>query len=268
MAIVGVINVSPESFYPGSVATSARQLRATARQMVADGAVILDIGAMSTAPYNRGWIPEDEERRRLVGAVRALARGVAVPLSVDTQRASVAEAALAAGASIINDVSGLADDPAMAPLARHAGGVILMARETRPSTLTPIREVERLLRAALRRAAAARVPQRRIVLDPGIGFFRQAALPWQRFDCAVLAQLQRLQTLGHPLLVGVSRKSFLGKLADAATVEARLPASLAATAIAVLNGAALVRTHDVATTRDAVRIAEAIRAEHRDTAAG
>lgn len=261
VAIVGVINVSPESFYRDSVAASARELRQRAARMVADGAQILDVGAMSTAPYKRGWIPEEEEIRRLVRAVTTLSSAINVPISVDTQRASVAAAALAAGASIINDVSGLEADPAMAALAARAGGVILMASESGASKGRPIVEVARLLRRALRRAAAAGIKSKAIVLDPGIGFFRHAALPWQRFDCSLLAELGRLRQLGRPLLVGVSRKSFLGKLANGEPAEGRLPGSLGATAVAVFNGAALIRTHDVAETVAAVRVAEAIRNE-------
>jgi dihydropteroate synthase len=257
--IVGAINVSPESFYGGSVAHSRRALQRLAERMVVEGADLLDIGAMSTAPYVKGAISEGEECRRLVAAVQAVRGVVDVPISVDTQRGAVAAAGLDAGAAVINDVSGLRSDPAMAAVARQAAGVILMASEEKASREPPARMVAFLLRGCLQRARAAGIVQQRIVLDPGIGFFRHAAVPWYEFDCMLLGQLPRLRQLRRPLLVGVSRKSFIGKLTGRTDAADRLPGSLGATALAVYNGAAVIRTHDVAVTRDAVRIAMAVR---------
>jgi dihydropteroate synthase len=259
VCVIGAINVSPESFYSASVARGRKALAQRAAQMVADGAAIIDLGAMSTAPYRHTWIDAAEELRRLLPALEVVRDAVGVPVSVDTQRAAVAAAALDAGASIINDISGLGADKEMGAVARRAAGVILMARETGPSTLAPIAVVSRLLRACLRRAQAARLLPRRIVLDPGIGFFRQGQVPWDQFDCAVLHDLGKLTRLGHPLLVGVSRKSFIGRLTGRADPAERLSGSVAAAAVAVMNGAHLIRAHDVAATVDAVRVAEAIR---------
>jgi dihydropteroate synthase len=259
--VVGAINVSPESFYFGSVARDRATLRQLAARMVEEGADILDIGAMSTAPYLKAAISEQEEEERMAAAVRTVREAVAVPISADTQRSRVAAAALDAGASIINDVSGLSRDPAMAPLAGRAAGVILMACEQGPSTEDPLTMVLRLLRACLRRARAAGVPPQHIVLDPGIGFFRHAAVAWHDLDCIVLAQLSRLRRLGYPLLVGVSRKSFIGTITGRSTPAERLHGSVAAAAIAAYNGAAMLRAHDVAATVDAVRMAAAIRAK-------
>lgn len=259
--VVGAINVSPESFYGASVAKSRAALQRVAARMVADGAAILDIGAMSTAPYVDGAISEGEEMRRMTAAVRAVRQVVEVPISADTQRSRVAAAALSAGASIINDVSGLRHDPAMARVARTAGGVILMAAEAGASTAAPMTMIGALLRQCMARARAARIAPRRIVLDPGIGFFRRAKVPWHEFDCLVIRDLHRLRRYGQPLLVGISRKSFIGKLTGRPNATERLHGSLAATAVAVFNGAALVRTHDVAATLDAVRVAEALRCE-------
>jgi dihydropteroate synthase len=257
--IVGAINVSPESFYGGSVARGRQALQRLAVRMVDEGADLLDIGAMSTAPYLQGAISEAVERRRMVAAVQAVRQVVAVPISADTQRSSVAAAALEAGAQVINDVSGLRHDAAMGGVARDAKGVCLMALEAGPSTQAPLRLITALLRKCLARARAARIARERIVVDPGIGFFRHAALPWYELDCLLLDQLWRLRRLGQPLLVGVSRKSFIGKIAGRADPRERLWGSLGAAAIAVYNGAALVRTHDVAATRDVIRVAEAIR---------
>lgn len=257
--IVGAINVSPESFYAASVARGRKALQRLAARMVADGADLLDIGAMSTAPYVKGAISEATERRRLVAALQAVVQVVNVPLSVDTQRATVAAACLEAGARVVNDVSGLRDDPAMGDVARQAEGVILMASEERPSREPPLTMVTAVLRQCLQRARAARIARQRIVLDPGVGFFRRAAVPWYELDCVVLAQLPRLRHLRQPLLVGASRKSFVGKVTGRADPGERLWGSLAAAAVAVYNGAALIRTHDIAATRDAVRLAAAVR---------
>jgi dihydropteroate synthase len=261
--IVGAINVSPESFYAGSVARGRQALQRLAVRMVEDGADMLDIGAMSTAPYVTGAIGEDQERRRLTAAVRAVHQVVHVPIAIDTQRASVAAAGLEAGARVVNDISGLRHDPAMGQVARQAEGVILMACEERPSRQPPLALVTRLLAVCLRRARQARIDRECIVLDPGVGFFRRAAVPWYEFDCLLLSHLTRLRQLRRPLLVGVSRKSFIGKLTGRADPGQRLPGSVAATALAVYNGAALIRTHDVAATRDAVRVAAAVRAAAR-----
>lgn len=258
--IVGALNVSPESFYAGSVARSRTALQRLAARMVEEGADLLDIGAMSTAPYVKGGIGEAEERRRLAAAVRAVRQVVAVPISIDTQRSTVAAAGLDAGAAVVNDVSGLGYDAEMGGVVRQAQGVILMASEERASRQSPVTMVMSLLRRCCDRARAAGIARDRIVLDPGIGFFRRAAVPWYEFDCVLLGQLVRLRQLRRPLLVGVSRKSFIGKLTGRADPSERLYGSLAATAIAVQHGAALVRTHDVAATRDAVRIAAAVRA--------
>jgi dihydropteroate synthase len=259
--IVGAINVSPESFYGGSVPPDRAALQRLAVRMTEEGADILDIGAMSTAPYLKGAISEQEEEERMAQAVRAVREVVTVPISADTQRSRVAAAALDAGASIINDVSGLAHDPAMAALASRTAGVVLMACEQGPSTTDPLVMIARLLRASLKRADAAGVSPEHVVLDPGIGFFRHAAVAWHELDCIVLARLSRLRRLGHPILVGVSRKSFIGAITGRSTPAERLHGSVAAAAIAVYNGAALIRTHDVAATVDAVRMAAAMRAK-------
>jgi dihydropteroate synthase len=297
--IVGAINVSPESFYGGAVARGRGALQKLVARLIDEGADIIDIGAMSTAPYRNGAISEDDERHRMQSAVRAVRAVADVPISADTQRSRVAAAALQAGAAIINDVSGLRDDPAMGAVARDAAGVILMANETGlravgaarpllvgsrsaasarrdasaapsrsqarrgvgPRTRAPMAMISSLLRQCLTRARAARVATSRIVLDPGIGFFRRAAVPSYELDCLVLRELGQLRRLGHPLLVGVSRKSFIGKLTGRDNPAERLFGSLGATAVAVYNGAALIRTHDVAATRDAVRVVERVRNE-------
>jgi dihydropteroate synthase len=261
IAIMGAINVSPESFYPGSVATGPDALLRTAAAMVEAGADLIDVGARSTAPYRGGDVSEGDEQARLGRAVEILVAKLPVPVSADTMRPGPARVALEAGARVINDVTGLADPVVAALTAAHGAAVVLMASPPAGGTGAggPIEGVHGLLAAALGRARAAGVPDDRIVLDPGIGFFREERCGWADWDLGVLAGLRRLHGLGRPLCVGVSRKSFLGAVTGRAEPAARLAASLAATAAAVLGGAHLVRTHDVAETRDAVRVAERIR---------
>ncbi len=258
--LVGAINVSPESFYAASVAQSEPSLAHLAERMAAEGADLLDIGAMSTAPYLTTEISADEEARRLASAVGAVRKAVSLPVSADTRRSGPARAALDAGATTINDVSGLRQDPDMASLiAARTSGAILMASEMSPGAQEPVPTVRALLAQSLETARAAGVAEERIVLDPGIGFFRRAAIPWHAWDCEVLRRLSELRALGHPILVGLSRKSFIGHLLGRQDPADRLPGSLAATVVAVLNGAHLIRTHDVGATRDAIRTAEALR---------
>jgi dihydropteroate synthase len=258
--LMGAINVGPESFYKGSVSETEDSLKRQAERMAAEGADLLDIGAMSTAPYLTTEITEAEEIRRLTWAIALVRKVVTLPISADTRRSRVALAALEAGADAINDVSGLRHDPGMAELvARRARGVILMASETAADARDPIETVRHLLQESLQIVWRAGVPEHRVVLDPGIGFFRKAALPWYEWDCEVLRRFGELKPLDHPLLVGVSRKSFIGQILGQEHPADRLVGSLAATAIAVVNGAHLIRTHDVGPTREAVRLAEALR---------
>jgi dihydropteroate synthase len=259
VVVMGALNVSPESFYSGSVHRTPVELIEAGRLMVKAGAGLVDVGARSTAPYLTSEIGEDEESERLATAVATLAGELPVPISADTARARVARAALEAGARVVNDVSGLRD-PAMGRLIRERGAsVVLMASPDGTALDEPVASVRHLLVQALARARAAGIADERIVLDPGIGFFREGRVPWDEWDIAVLAGLGTLAGLGRPLAVGLSRKSFLGPLTGRPEPGQRLAGSLAATAVAVLEGAALVRTHDVADTLDAVRVAERLR---------
>jgi len=287
VAIMGVINVSPESFHAGSVRQGADVLPA-ALAMVEAGAVLIDVGARSTAPYLMTEITPAEEAARLGRAVERLAAKLPVPISADTCRAEPARVALEAGARIVNDVSALRDPGVARLVATHSAGLILMAtasvgdgraaaregrrpqgRNRRPPRVArhpspaPAVIIRKILAAGLARARAAGIPQRRIVVDPGIGFFRDVDMAWHEWDARVLVALASLRSLGRPVCVGVSRKSFIGKILDQPDTADRLAGSLAATAIAVANGASVIRTHDVAETRDAVRVAERLRSEPR-----
>lgn len=270
VAVIGAINVSPESFYPGSIAADGDDLLRTAEAMVEAGAALLDVGAMSTAPYLSTRISDEAEADRLGAAVRRLAGAVSVPISADTSRSVPARRALESGARIVNDVTGLRGDPDLAGVVSRAGaGLVVMAAEDEavraaaeridPGAIDPMSVVGGLLSDSLARAAEAGIPPERIALDPGIGFFRSSGLPWHAWDISVLGELERLRAIGRPICVGVSRKSFLGALTGERDPARRLPASLAATTVAVLHGAHVIRTHDVAETVQAVRVAEAVR---------
>jgi dihydropteroate synthase len=259
VAVVGALNVSPESFYSGSVVTDTDRLLHAAHHMAEAGAAWLDVGAMSTAPYLEARIPEAQEADRLHWAVGLLTSKLDLPVCADTSRTLPARAALESGARLLNDVSGLAD-PGLARLAAEAGvGLILMASPAAGVRAgDPVETVHAALGASLAKARAAGVPDDRLLVDPGIGFFRDEAIAWPEWDCRVLAGLPALRALGRPLYVGVSRKSFIGALADVPDAADRLPGSLAATAAAVLGGAHVIRAHDVAEAVQAVRVAQAI----------
>jgi dihydropteroate synthase len=182
-------------------------------------------------------------------------------VSADVSRLGSARAALEAGARIINDVTGLTGDPALARLTARAGaGLVLVATPTAALPAgEPVAAVCAALEQRLAIARAAGIPDERILVDPGIGFFRGAGVSWPAWDCRVLAGLPALRPLGRPLFVGVSRKSFIGAVAGVGDPADRLPGSLAAAAAAVLGGAHVIRAHDVAETVQAVRVAQAIR---------
>lgn len=261
VAVMGVLNLGAASFYRGSVRADAGAMRAAARAMVAEGADIVDVGARSTAPYGGDAMEEAEEAERLGEAVAVLVHELPVPVSADTARPAPARAALEAGARILNDVSGLRDPATARLVAGRGASAVLMASPAGPIRPEgqPAAMVAALLAAALERAEAAGIAPERLALDPGIGFFRDGPIPWHEWDVQVLAGLARLARLGRPLCVGVSRKSFLGALTGRDDPAERLAGSLAATVAAVLGGAALIRTHDVRDTLDAVRVAERLR---------
>lgn len=254
VVIVGAINVAPESFYSGSIAEGPKETVKLARRMVEDGADIVDVGAMSTAPGVRP-IPAEEEERRLLPVVEALAERLDKPISVDTQRATIAKASLEAGARVINDVSGFKADPEMAGVVSDFRcSAVLMAAKQKPGDAQSIDEVQRALKGSLESCKHHGIDLERIVIDPGIGFGKGA-----EWDFHILANLRKVTDLGRPVCVAVSRKSFIGRTLGLEKPADRLWGSLSATAVAVLNGASVVRTHDPKETLHAVRVAEAIR---------
>lgn len=253
--IMGVINVSPESFYKGSVKQDEKELIETALKMIEDGASFIDVGAKSTAPYLETQIPVEEEIRRAVWAISTLRDYVDVPISIDTTNAKVAGEAIKAGADIINDVSGLKGDANMVKVAvEYDVPIIICAHGEVRDFMEPVHTVINLLQESLQIAYKNGIEKEKIAIDPAIGFLRPKYPPWFEWDSRVIANLNMLKMFGLPILVGISRKSFIGAITGRKDPNERLPGSLAATAIAVWNGANIIRTHDVRETLDAVRV--------------
>ena len=258
--IMGAINVSSESFYKGSVRTTPDEIASLAKKMEEEEADIIDIGAMSTAPYLKTKISVEEEINRLSMAIKVVKESVSLPISADTTRSKSAEAAIKAGASIINDVYGLKGDEDMARVVSdYDAGIIIAAHAIEQSEGNPMEKVIMALRESLNIARKAGIDGRKIVIDPAIGFVRNANIPWHVWDCYMIKNLGRLRKVDKPICIALSRKSFIGKILNLKEPEERLFGSLSATAIAVYNGAHIIRTHDVISTLQVARLAEFIR---------
>ncbi len=258
--VMGILNCTPDSFYPASRRGDSGDAAHAALDMIEAGADIIDVGGESTRP-GADYVDADEETRRVVPVIRAIRRVSPIPISIDTRKRVVAEAALDAGADIVNDVSGLRDDPDLRRLAAERGApVVLMhmrgsskTMQRRPRYDDAVAEVRSELIERVEIAVEAGVPEETIILDPGIGFGKRA-----EDNLAIIANLSMFVELGRPVLIGISRKSFVDAVLDRA-VEDRLAGSLAAEAYAVLEGAHIVRVHDVRETVDLVRMITAIR---------
>ena len=253
--IMGVLNVTPDSFSDGGRFLDPAAAIAQAQRLAAEGADILDIGAESSRPYgNAVAVPLDEERARLAPILPAVV-ALGIPVSIDTMKAAVAAWALETGATIVNDVWGLQRDPDMAHVvAEHDAPVIVMHnRDAADPRIDIVADVTAFFERSLAIAARAGIPPERIVLDPGIGFGKT---PEQSLTC--IARLDAWRGFGLPLLVGASRKRFIHSIVPSEPAE-RLGGSLAAHLLAVENGAAIIRVHDVAPTVQALAVAAAIR---------
>jgi len=253
--LMGVINLSRESFYKGSVAGPEAALP-RARAMQREGADLIDLGAVSTAPGSPP-VSEADERERLFPALRAILENLQMDVSVDTQRASIAGEALSLGATCINDVSGLIDPEMATTVGDHDASLIIMATRLRPGDLLGMTEIIPLLGERVRAAAEAGVALQKIAIDPGVGKWIPEKTP--AHDLAILDGFRRLRTLGRPVVAAVSRKSFIGACLGQPDPAERLAGTLAATAISVYNGAHVVRTHDVALSLETIRMAQAVR---------
>lgn len=256
--IMGVLNVTPDSFSDGGHFIAADIAIAHARQMVLEGADIIDVGGESTRPGS-SEISAEEEASRVMPVIAALSEHLTVPISIDTYKAKTAEAALDAGAAIVNDVWGLMRDPDIARVAASYGAPVVighwvpaLAEETDEDRMVP-RLVDDLKRA-VDHALSAGIDEGAITLDPGIGFGKS---PPQ--NLTILGNLCALTALGFPLLIGTSRKSFIGHITGREPLD-RLSGTIASNIVAMTNGAAVLRVHDVAAHHDALRVASAIQA--------
>ena len=253
---MGIVNVTPDSFSDGGVLFELERAVDAAVQMVEDGADLLDVGGESTRPGAQA-VETSAELARVIPVIERLAARVTVPISVDTYKASVADRALAAGASIVNDVWGFQRDPDIASVVAETGAaaILMHNRERADPDLEIVDDILRFLDRSARLAVAAGVPQDRIVLDPGIGFGKT---PEQSFQA--LASLRRLKALGFPVLLGASRKRFIGSLFDPPPPPLeRGPGTIAAHVHGALQGADIVRAHDVAAHVQALSVLDAIR---------
>jgi dihydropteroate synthase len=252
--VMGIINVTPDSFSGDGIGSDQQAAVAQGMRMVQEGADMLDVGGESTRPGHEP-ISVSEEIARTEVVVRQLARDSGVPVSIDTYKLEVAEAAVDAGATILNDIWGLVRSPALADLAaRHASALVLMhnhdGTEYEGDLMT---EIKLFLRESVRLAQGAGVPRERLLIDPGIGFGKTAEQNW-----VVMRRLQELQELELPVLIGTSRKSFIGKLLDLPVTD-RLEGTAATVAASVLRGVDVVRVHDVQAMTRVVRVADHMR---------
>jgi dihydropteroate synthase len=256
---MGILNVTPDSFSDGGQHASREAALGHGAKLIAEGADIIDVGGESTRP-GADPVPEAQELARVLPVIEALSRNFAVPISIDTSKPAVMDAAVAAGAVIINDVNALRAEGARSVAARTGAGVCLMHRKGDPRTMQSapnygdvVAEVAAFLKAQTEACVADGICADAIVLDPGIGFGKTVA-----HNLTLLRHLPELLRLGFPLLVGVSRKSFIGSVLGGREVGERLFGALSLAALAVAQGARIVRTHDVAATRDAVRMVAAV----------
>ena len=259
-AVMGVINRTPDSFYPASRHASVAQACRQAQDMAARGATIIDVGGESTRPGSDP-VPADDECGRVLPVIERLRAASDVAISIDTRKPAVAERALDAGADLINDVSALADPRMRALAAERNVPVVLMHMRGTPRTMqraphydAVVEEITSELQAAIDRALAARVREDRIIVDPGIGFGKRL-----EDNLAILREIGSFRRLGRPLLVGLSHKSFLGKVLEDRPVDGRHAASIVGGCLALAGGADIIRVHDVAAAVDTVRLLEAVR---------
>ncbi|HHF99134.1 dihydropteroate synthase [Candidatus Aerophobetes bacterium] len=259
VAVMGILNLTPDSFYDGGRYRTEKEILKRVEQMIEEGADIIDIGGESTRPGS-DRVSVEEELRRTIPYLRKIRDLFDIPLSIDTYKAKVAKEAIEAGAEMVNDISGLRFDPEMAEvISSKNASVVLMHIKGTPKNMQDnpfyeslMDEIISYLRKSLEIALKAGIDFDRIVIDPGIGFGKTV-----EHNLFILKNLEELRILRRPILIGVSRKSFIGKVLNL-PVEERLFGSLAATSVAVMNGARIVRCHDVRETRQVIDLVDAI----------
>ena len=262
---MGILNTSRESFYKKSISISKQRISDAVYRMEAEGADFIDVGGMSTAPYLATMISEKTEICRIMKAIKIIQQISNLPISVDTCRAGVAKEALELGVDIINDVTGLKHDPRMPKtIEKYCPSLVLCAYSKKIMTGNQLHNVKQLLNESLEIAKSVNIPKTKIVLDPAIGFFRKKGMgnfftkinsDWLKRDLLILKNLKLIKS-GRPILVSVSNKSFIGKILKKENPSDRLFGSLAAEVISVLNGANIIRTHNVGKSKEANTIAQ------------
>jgi len=262
---MGILNTSRESFYKKSISISKQRISDAVYRMEAEGADFIDVGGMSTAPYLATMISEKTEIDRIMKAIKIIQQISNLPISVDTCRAGVAKGALELGVDIINDVTGLKYDPRMPKtIEKYCPSLVLCAYSKKIMTGNQLHNVKQLLNESLEIAKSVNIPKTKIVLDPAIGFFRKKGMgtfftkinsDWFKRDLLILKNLKSIKS-GRPILVSVSNKSFIGKILKKENPSDRLFGSLAAEVISVLNGANIIRTHNVGKSKEANAIAQ------------
>lgn len=258
--LMGVLNVTPDSFSDGGLFFDKEKAIAHGLKMVEEGADFIDIGGESTRPGSKP-LELDEELRRVIPVIESLAKETDVPISIDTYKSTVARKAIEAGAQIINDISGLHLDPSLSKVAaKEDVPLVLMHIRGNPETMQKdvhyeslFSEIIQYLKDSIQRAESAGVDPEQIIVDPGIGFGKTV-----EDNLLILKNLKEFKVLGKPLLLGTSRKTFIGKILNAGVTE-RLEGTLASIVVGVLNGAHIIRCHDVLQTKKAIAIADAVR---------
>jgi dihydropteroate synthase len=261
--IMGIINTSPESFYKKSVFTDKQTISKVSKLMEEDGADFIDVGGMSTAPYIKTLVSAEQEIKRITNAIEAIQKVSKLPISIDTCRAKVAKVALQLGVEIINDVSGLKYDKNMVDvLEEYHPSVVACAFSNVLIKGNPVKQARKLLNQSVTIALKSGIPKSRIVVDPAIGFFRQKAQgvlftkinsDWLQRDISVLQNLNKIKDQ-YPILVSISRKSFIGKILNESDPADRIYGSLAAETFAALHGVDILRTHNVKATSDVIKM--------------
>ena len=262
--IMGILNTSPESFYKKSIITSRTKIKNAVIQMENDGADFIDVGGMSTAPYLSTMVSEKIESKRVLDAIKIIQNTTNLPISVDTCRSNVAKIALENDVEIINDISGLKYDKNMKNvISKFQPSLILCAYDSKIILGNSINSTKKLFKSSLKIAKDCQVPDKKIVLDPAIGFFRKTGkgkfftkikTDWVDRDLSIIKNLNSFK-MKYPILISVSNKSLIGNLLQKENPSDRLFGSITAEAICVLNGANIIRTHNVMATRDAITIA-------------
>ena len=262
--IMGILNTSPESFYKKSIITSRTKIKNAVIQMENDGADFIDVGGMSTAPYLSTMVSEKIESKRVLDAIKIIQNTTNLPISVDTCRSNVAKIALENDVEIINDISGLKYDKNMKNvISKFQPSLILCAYDSKTILRNSINSTKKLFKSSLKIAKDCQIPDKKIVLDPAIGFFRKTGkgkfftkikTDWVDRDLSIIKNLNSFK-MKYPILISVSNKSLIGNLLQKENPSDRLFGSITAEAICVLNGANIIRTHNVMATRDAITIA-------------